>query len=166
MGMGTAGESHQSWALLSSSEDSNRGTPSSFPWVMQIYDLCMPLGVLDRFCKEETSSTPLSKPDVFRYGGFTLCIQMLKMVLYCKVSLNTWKLEGVTWNPEITSFMPWKSVKDFHGNSKNTVKSISINRHILAHSHIFIFPVVVCLCFTDHCDVSSGQWSVKSIPLQ
>lgn len=58
------------------------GTPSSFLQVMQTYDPCMPLGVLDCFCKEEMSSTPLSKPDVFRYVGFTLCIQARKIVLY------------------------------------------------------------------------------------
>ena len=121
------------------------GAHCSFQLVVRICDPWMLLDELDSFYKEETSSSTPSKPDVLRHVSFTLCIQTLMTVLSYKLRLNSWKLEGVTQNLEIKNCMPWKSAKDFHGNSKNMVKSISVNRRTLALSPIFIFFLLLYL---------------------
>lgn len=72
------------------------GAPCSFQLVMHIYDPYTSLGELDCFYKEETSSSTASKADVLGRVSSMLCIEMLMTVLSCKVSLNIWKLEGVT----------------------------------------------------------------------
>lgn len=163
-GTGTAGEvirAQLCWPVLRT----QRATPFSFQLAMNIYGPYTSLGELGSFYKEETSSSTPSKPDVLGHVSFMLCIQTPMTLLSCKLSPNTWKLEGVTWNPKIKNFVPWKSVKDFHGNSKNMVNSVSVNRHILT-SFFFFSLCFISLCFKSHFYVLSGRRSAKSVALE